>query len=97
MDGIELIQNMKANPKFADLAVLVMTSLHENHVLFQSFKAGAIHFVNKPINPYELEAAVRSILMQFSKITSDLPKSNAEQAVKKTAVESWIGEAEQIG
>lgn len=96
MDGIELIQNIKANLKFSDLAVLVMTSLHENHVRFQSFKAGAIHFVNKPINPYELEAAVRSILMQFSKITSDLPKANAEQAVKKTAVESWIGEAEQI-
>lgn len=96
MDGIELIQNIKANPKYADLAVLVMTSLHENHVRFQSFKAGAIHFVNKPINPYELEAAVRSILTQFSKITSELPKANAEQAVKKTAVESWIGEAEQI-
>ena len=96
MDGIELIQNIKANPKFSDLAVLVMTSLHENHVRFQSFKAGAIHFVNKPINPYELEAAVRSILTQFSKITSELPKANAEQAVKKTAVESWIGEAEQI-
>lgn len=96
MDGIELIQNIKANPKFADLAVLVMTSLHENHVRFQSFKAGAIHFVNKPINPYELEAAVRSILMQFSKITSELPKANAEHSVKKTAVESWIGEAEQI-
>lgn len=96
MDGIQLIQSIKADSKYADLAILVMTSLHENHIRFQSFKAGAIHFVNKPINPYELEAAVRSILMQFSKIASELPKANAEQVVKKSAVESWISEAEEI-
>lgn len=96
MDGIELIQNIKSNPKFEDLAVLVMTSLHENHVRFQSFKAGAIHFVNKPINPYELEAAVKSILTQFSKITPELPELSNQQIVKKTAVETWIQEAQEI-
>ena len=96
MDGIELIRNIKSNQKFENIALLVMTALNENHIRFQSFKAGAIHFVNKPINPYELEAAVKSILNQFSKITTDQPIVNTPQAVRKSAVETWINEAEQV-
>ena len=96
MDGIELIRNIKSNEKFENIALLVMTALNENHIRFQSFKAGAIHFVNKPINPYELEAAVKSILNQFSKITTDQPIVNTPQAVRKSAVETWINEAEQV-
>ena len=96
MDGIELIRNIKTNEKFENIALLVMTALNENHIRFQSFKAGAIHFVNKPINPYELEAAVKSILNQFSKITTDQPIVNTPQAVRKSAVETWINEAEQV-
>ena len=96
MDGIELIRNIKSNEKFENIALLVMTALNENHIRFQSFKAGAIHFVNKPINPYELEAAVKSILNQFSKITTDQPIVNTPQAVRKSAVETWINEAEKV-
>ena len=96
MDGIELIRNIKSNEKFENIALLVMTALNENHIRFQSFKAGAIHFVNKPINPYELEAAVKSILNKFSKITTDQPIVNTPQAVRKSAVETWINEAEQV-
>jgi YesN/AraC family two-component response regulator len=96
MDGIELIRNIKSNEKFENIALLVMTALNENHIRFQSFKAGAIHYVNKPINPYELEAAVKSILNQFSKILADKPTVNTPQAARKSAVESWINEAEQV-
>tara|TARA_B100000497_G_C7642216_1_gene386112 strand:- start:447 stop:1310 length:864 start_codon:yes stop_codon:yes gene_type:complete len=96
MDGIELIRNVKSNEKFENIVLLVMTALNENHIRFQSFKAGAIHLVNKPINPYELEAAVKSILNQFSKKTTDLPTVNTPQAIRKSAVETWIHEAEQI-
>jgi len=76
--------------------LLVMTALNENNIRFQSFKAGAIHFVNKPINPYELEAVVKSILNQFSSITIEQPVINTPQAARKSAVESWINEAEQV-
>ena len=96
MDGIELIRNIKSNEKFENIALLVMTALNENHIRFQSFKAGAIHFVNKPINPYELEEAVKSILNQFSKITTEHSIVTTPQAVRKSAVESWINEAEQV-
>jgi AraC-like DNA-binding protein len=73
-----------------------MTALNENNIRFQSFKAGAIHFVNKPINPYELEAVVKSILNQFSSITIEQPVINTPQAARKSAVESWINEVEQV-
>ena len=96
MDGIELIRNIKSNEKFENIALLVMTALNENNIRFQSFKAGAIHFVNKPINPYELEAVVKSILNQFSSITIEQPVINTPQAARKSAVESWINEAEQV-
>ena len=96
MDGIELIRNIKSNEKFENIALLVMTALNENNIRFQSFKAGAIHFVNKPINPYELEAVVKSILNQFSSITIEQPVINTPQAARKSLVESWINEVEQV-
>jgi YesN/AraC family two-component response regulator len=96
MDGIELIQKLKSDRKFGNIPVLVMTALHENHVRLQSFKAGAIHFVNKPLNPYELEAVVRSILTQFNTQAPAPVMSEAERSYKKDAVESWIDEATEV-
>ena len=35
MDGIELIRNIKSNEKFENIALLVMTALNENNIIFQ--------------------------------------------------------------
>jgi len=96
MDGIELINHMKMSKGINDIPVLVMTALHENHVRFQSFKAGAIYFVNKPINPYELETVVRSVLAQFTKAVPAPTIEVEERNAKKDAVEEWVAEANEI-
>lgn len=96
MDGIDLINHLKLSKGNDDIPVLVMTALHENHIRFQSFKAGAIYFVNKPINPYELEAVVRSVLTQFSKNTPAPTMGPEERKMKKGVVESWVSEATAI-
>lgn len=96
MDGIELIHALKGEVTSREVPVLVMTALHENHVRLQSFKAGAIHFVNKPVNPYELEAVVRSILAQF-KVSPPKPvPTTVNKEHKKSAIEQWVDEARQV-
>jgi YesN/AraC family two-component response regulator len=96
MDGIDLINHLKQSTDFDNIPVLVMTALHENHVRFQSFKAGAIYFVNKPINPYELETVVRSVLSQYSKAVPESTVEPEERNAKKNAVETWVAEATDV-
>lgn len=96
MDGIDLINHLKLTNGLDAIPVLVMTALHENHVRFQSFKAGAIYFVNKPINPYELEAVVRSVLAQFAKVVPAPTMGTEERNAKKGVVEGWVAEATDI-
>lgn len=96
MDGIELIQELKSNADANGIPVLVMTALHENHVRLQSFRAGAIHFVNKPVNPYELEAVVKSVLSQMRQTVPQPIMSDREIEERKDSVETWVEEAKDV-
>jgi YesN/AraC family two-component response regulator len=96
MDGIELINRVKAMKVSLDIPILVMTDLHENHIRLRSYKAGALHVVNKPVNPYELEAVVRSFLNQLKQRIPDPRMSKEEVTYKKKSVEKWVNEARNV-
>lgn len=62
INGIELCSRIKANNAFDDIPVLMVTASNELEFLADSFEAGAIDFINKPIRKVELLARVRSAL-----------------------------------
>ncbi|QMV41080.1 PP2C family protein-serine/threonine phosphatase [Cohnella cholangitidis] len=62
MDGIEACRRLKANDRYKDIPVIMVTAIGDSRKLAEALDAGAIDFVTKPINKTELLARMRSAL-----------------------------------
>lgn len=62
MDGIELAAAVKKNETFSDLPIIMLTAQDSVKTLQLAFAAGAIDYITKPFNKFELIARVRSAL-----------------------------------
>ncbi|TMA55294.1 MAG: response regulator [Deltaproteobacteria bacterium] len=58
MDGYELCAELQANPDTADIPVIFITALGEQHDKTRSFALGAVDYVTKPIQPQTLSQVV---------------------------------------
>jgi two-component system chemotaxis response regulator CheY len=61
MNGIEMVQRVKAEPSNGDLPILMLTSEGEPSLIKQAKAAGARGWVVKPFNPAHLVAAVQKL------------------------------------
>ncbi|NUN63698.1 response regulator [Pseudanabaena biceps] len=62
MDGIEVCQIFKTNPRSQHIPIIITTALSSKDDLARCLDAGADDFINKPIHSTELRARVRSML-----------------------------------
>ncbi len=62
LDGIEVCRQVKDNPETHFLPVILVTGATERSRRIDGLYAGADEFVNKPVDPVELIARVRSLL-----------------------------------
>ena len=62
MDGIALINAMRAAPAYADQPVVMITADQERSIRLDAIKAGAVEFLNKPIDPVEFRARLTNIV-----------------------------------
>jgi two-component system sensor histidine kinase/response regulator len=62
MDGIEVCQKLKTNPRSQHIPIIIITALSEKEDLARCLDTGADDFISKPINSSELRARVRSML-----------------------------------
>jgi sigma-B regulation protein RsbU (phosphoserine phosphatase) len=62
IDGIEACARLRADERYADIPVLMVTGERDLDSLVQAFMAGANDYVNKPFNQIELAARVRGAL-----------------------------------
>src|SRR5215472_6100758 len=62
MDGFEVCRRLKANPRTADLPVVMVTALSDTADRLCSLEAGADEFLTKPVNDTALFARVRSLV-----------------------------------
>jgi diguanylate cyclase (GGDEF)-like protein len=89
--GLETCRRIKADPRLADIPVLVLTDGPDAEALQQAFEAGAVDFLAKPPRPAELLARLRSALKlkheldrckeqtrQLEQVTERLRRANAE-------------------
>jgi PleD family two-component response regulator len=62
MDGVEVCARIRNDPRYADLPIIMVTSLDDMNSLASAFVAGATDYVTKPVNRIELVARVRAAL-----------------------------------
>jgi len=78
MDGFEVCERLKANPRVAHIPVVMVTALDQSADRVRGLKAGADDFLTKPVNDLQLISRVKSLLRL--KTLSDELRSRAETA-----------------
>jgi CheY-like chemotaxis protein len=67
MDGLQTTVQIKAEPKYARLPIIMATGKSDGNIVRDSLKAGAVDFIVKPIKPAALLAKIARALRQPSK------------------------------
>lgn len=61
MDGYEVMQRMKANPKTADIPVILLTADAGEDSKKRGIALGAVDFITKPFNPQVLIERIEAV------------------------------------
>lgn len=91
MDGFEACLELKANPLYRDIPIIVLTSMKQREVLKAAFEAGADDFVVKG-EEIELFARVRAALRL--KFEMDERKSREQELIRIT--QKLLDEKEEV-
>jgi len=88
MDGMELLRHMKAEPRFADIPVIMQTAASSSEQIREGMAAGCYYYLTKPYKSTALIGVVHAVLeeqrakRQLTEETRILPEppaiSNAE-------------------
>ena len=62
IDGVEACRQIKADPKWRAIPIIMVTALSSKSDLSNCIVAGADDFISKPVNAVELRARIRSML-----------------------------------
>ncbi|MDP5018043.1 MAG: response regulator, partial [Dolichospermum sp.] len=62
MNGFEVCDKIKSDLSLADIPIIFITASNEQEHILQAFDKGAVDYVVKPFNTYELLARVRTHL-----------------------------------
>jgi diguanylate cyclase (GGDEF)-like protein len=61
MDGFEVCQKLRANPRTSELPIVMVTALDDRDSRLRGIEAGADDFMSKPFDRAELRARIRTI------------------------------------
>jgi two-component system response regulator RpfG len=63
MNGVELIQKIRAIDGAEDVPVVVVTVVHDRTVRYEALEAGATDFLSRPFDHYECQARCKNLLL----------------------------------
>ena len=61
MDGLETLQQLRADPRLRRLPVVILTSSKEEQDIVKSYDLGANSYVRKPVDFEQFSAAIRQL------------------------------------
>jgi signal transduction histidine kinase len=62
MDGFEVCQRIRSTPQLAQVPIILLTALDDRGSLLTGIESGADDFLSKPVDRFELQARVRTIV-----------------------------------
>jgi DNA-binding response OmpR family regulator len=62
MDGFQICQRLRSDPATRDVVVAMLSAKKEDHDILTGIDVGAVAYITKPFNPYELQEKVRELL-----------------------------------
>ncbi len=78
MDGFELVEILKSNPRTKNILVIFVTAISmETKYAVKGLNTGAVDYLYKPLNPYVTSAKVDSFI-QFVRTQREVIKKNIE-------------------
>lgn len=87
-DGVTLLQQLKADPSYEDIPVVMLTAESDDQLLAKCFQAGAADFANKPIREVILQSRVKAALLrrqyvrEIQKTRDELEKRVEERTIE---------------
>ena len=96
MTGFEVCSTLKANPRTANIPVIMVTSLDQAEDRVKGLECGADDFLTKPVSHVALVTRVKSLL-RLKMVTDELElRANAMQSVGLTSPAA-IDDSAEIG
>ncbi|QKJ29587.1 response regulator [Mucilaginibacter mali] len=78
MDGFELVEMLKANPKTKDILVIFVTAISkESKYVVKGLGTGAVDYLYKPLDPYITSAKVDAFI-QLARNQAEIKEKNIE-------------------
>jgi len=82
VDGLEVLQQIKADAKLKLIPVVVLTSSHEERDMVTSYKLGVNAYVVKPVDFHEFVNAVKELGI-FWALVNEPPPGSIKKASRK--------------
>ena len=98
MDGIELTQQVKADPNYQHLPIILLTAKNQEETRTKALKAGADSFVTKPFKVSDLELSIDNIIENRKRIQEEYKTDSTDQQpedVELTADELFLKKAHE--
>jgi signal transduction histidine kinase len=86
--GLETLTVIKTNNRFESIPVLMLTAETDKEMLSRCLDAGAMDYINKPVDAVELQARIRSAL-KISSLTKNLSERNEELDRKNKEIQKF--------
>jgi DNA-binding response OmpR family regulator len=61
-DGLNVLRTIRANPRWADVPVVIASGHNTDEQITEGHRAGADHYLVKPFDPFDLRSTLRELL-----------------------------------
>lgn len=88
LNGLEFLQKMKSNEKIKNIPFILLTTIEDENVFFNSLEFGANEFLNKPFKVEELKLRAKNLILlhSYQKLIEDENISLAHEIEEKNRI-----------